>query len=221
VSELKTIANRRSSVRAKAKATLCAVSFFGFGCAGPSIQHFSIEPQLLCEEDSAVIRWDASGDLAMSYSLESASADTSGCAARGRETFAFTLTAHKGSQEAQREVEVVQVHQGAAEPIAIRTTRLEGANVVAVGEKNPMLWSDRVQVATVISCQGRVLQVYHAGKTAALPANGAASDSLSGTPLAGSWEFRSPLSSDEQNNPELRPKDLGILASFRCRKHAP
>jgi hypothetical protein len=200
---------------------LFAVIFFELGCAGPSIQHFSVDPQVLCEGESAVIRWDATGELAMAYSLESAPAGESSCSARGRETFAITLVARKGSEEKPRKVEVVQLHEGGAEPIAIRTTRLEGAKVVAVGEKNPALWSDRVQIATVASCQSRVVEVQHAGKTAVLPANGAVSDALGGTALAGSWEFRSPLSSDEQKNPALRPKDLEVLATFRCRKDAP
>ena len=202
-------------------ALLCTGIFFELGCAGPSIQHFSVDPQVLCEEESAVIRWDATGELAMTYSLESAPAGESSCDARGRETFAITLVARKGSEEKPRKVEVVQLHEGGAEPIAIRTTRLEGARVVAVGEKNPTLWSDRVQIATVASCQSRVVEVQHAGKTTVLPANGAASYALSGTALAGSWEFRSPLSSDEQKNPALRPKDLEVLTTFRCRKDAP
>jgi hypothetical protein len=200
---------------------LFAVIFFELGCTGPSIQQFSVDPQVLCEGESAVIRWNATGEPAMAYSLESAPGGENSCGARGRETFAITLVARKGSEEAQRKVEVVQLHEGAAEPIALRTIRLEGATVVAVGEENPAMWSDRVQIATVASCQSRVVEVQHAGKTAVLPANGAASDALNGTALAGSWAFRSPLSSDEQKNPALRPKDLEVLATLRCRKGTP
>ncbi len=213
---------KRSCHQGLVKRNLAAYSaVVFFGCAGPSIRQFSVEPQVLCEGESAVIRWDATGELAMAYSLEAAPAAESSCNARGRETFAMTLVARKGSEEVPRKVEVVQLHESVTEPIAIRTTSLEGSTVVAVGEKNRALWGDRVLIATLASCQSRVVEVRHSGKTAVLPSNGAVSDALSETALAGSCEFRSPLSSDEQKNPALRPKDLEVLATLRCRKGPP
>jgi hypothetical protein len=44
------------------------------------------------------------------------------------------------------------------------------------------------------------------------------SDALAGTPISGLWELRSPLSAEEQSNPSLRPKELKVLATLRCRK---
>lgn len=200
---------------------LSACIFFELGCAGPSIDRFQIEPQVLCDGQRAALSWDASGEPAMAFSLEPAPTGGSDCTARGRETFAFTLVARRRGKEAERKVEVVQLHESGAEPIAIRTSRLEGSDVVASGEKNPALWTQRVQIATVAACQNRAIQVQHAGKTVLLPAKGIPSDALAGTPLAGSWELRSPLSSDEQTNPGHRPKALEVLATFRCEKDAP
>jgi hypothetical protein len=54
-----------------------------------------------------------------------------------------------------------------------------------------------------------------------LPAGGAPSEALAGTPLAGEWELRSVLTSDEQTNSTLRPKVLEILATFACTQVTP
>ena len=202
-------------------ALLSACIFFELGCAGPSVDRFQIEPQVLCEGQSAVIHWDVSGEPAMAFSLEPEPTGVSSCTEKGRETLAFTLVARRRGKEAERKVEVVQLHESGAEPIAIRTSRLEGSDVVASGEKNLALWAQRVQIATVAACQNRAIQVQHAGKTVLLPAKGMPSDALAGTPLAGSWELRSPLSAGEQTNPRLRPKELEVLATFRCKNEAP
>ena len=90
------------------------------------------------------------------------------CVASGRDTFAFTLVAHSGSEERERRVEVVQLHPNSTEPIAMRTNAIEGSEVVASGDKNPALWDSRVQVAAIGACQNRTVSVKHAGKTATI-----------------------------------------------------
>ncbi len=206
----------------KAKVALLGAGvFFELGCAGPSINRFEIEPQILCEGQNAVVRWETSGEPALAFSLEPGHNGGSNCTTKGRETFAFTLVARKHGQDQVRKVEVVQLHEGGTEPIALRTSSIEGADVVASGEKNTALWSERVQIVTLAACQGRVIRVQHAGMTVLLPATGTPSDALRGTGLAGLWELRSPLSSEEQKNPGIRPKELEVLATLSCREDVP
>jgi hypothetical protein len=138
------------------------------------------------------------------------------CQATGKETFLLTLTASRGNEEDEKEVEVVQLRSSGAEPIVFSTNRLEGDEVVASGAKNPELWAEHVQVVSVTSCDHRSIQVRHAGRSAMLPAGGTLSEAFAGTPLTGGWELRSRLTSDELRNPAGRPKQLEILTNFAC-----
>lgn len=138
------------------------------------------------------------------------------CQATGKEAFILTLSAGRGSEEDEKQVELVQLRSNGAEPIVFSTNRLEGDDVIASGMKNPELWAEHVLVVSLTSCDHRSIQVRHAGRTAMLPAAGTASQGLAGTPLAGAWELRSTLSSDELRNPAIRPKQLEILANFTC-----
>jgi len=65
------------------------------------------------------------------------------CPAVGRDTFALTLVASKGSEELNRKVELVQLHEQSAEPVVIQTNAMEGVQVIARGEKNVAVWGDR------------------------------------------------------------------------------
>jgi hypothetical protein len=215
------LGSRRDLGSKKMIAPLCVGILLELGCAGPSIQRFGAEPQVLCEGESANISWDASGELAIAFSSEPALGRKSDCSAAGRDTFEFALVARKRGQEAVRKTEVVQLRESAAEPIDISTTRLDGTDIVAAGEKNPALWTNRVRIATLAVCQHRAIKVLHAGKAVLLPADGTPLDAFSGEELAGSWELRSPLSADEQTHPALRPKDLEVLATIRCTKGTP
>ncbi len=143
------------------------------------------------------------------------------CGQREREAFGFDLVAEKHGKEVAKQIEVIQLRDGSSEPVIFPTSRLEGAEVVASGDKNRALWTDHVRVETVASCQERAIQVEHSGKIALLAANGSPSDALAGTALTGSWELRSSLSPAEQANPRLRPKQLEILATLRCEKETP
>jgi hypothetical protein len=193
----------------------CCVA--GFSCAAPQVDHFEATPQVVCEGEQAVIRWDASGELALAVRTEPEPSAEDGCAAVGRDTLALTLVARQNGKEAQRQVEIVQLRHISAEPIALRTQAIEGTDVVARGEKNAALWSHRVEVATVATCGHRTIYVRHADKTASLPVNGTASDALAGTTLGGVWELRSPLSAEEQQEPSLRPRELKVLAKVHCK----
>jgi hypothetical protein len=188
------------------------------GCAGPSINRFEVAPQVLCEGEKAVVSWEARGATGMAVQEETPEEDGHDCVASGRDTLAFTLVAHRGSEERQRRVEVVQLHQNSTEPIAMRTSAIQGTEVVASGDKNPALWDSRVEVAAIGACQTRTVSLQHAGKTATIEQGKELSDALAGTPVSGPWELRSPLSPEEQRNPSLRPKELKVLATLRCRK---
>lgn len=191
------------------------------GCFGPSINRFAVSPQVLCEGQTAVARWDVNGEPALAFSVEPAPTARGSCAAKGRETFGFDLVAEKHGKEVAKQIEVIQLRDGSSEPVIFPTSRLEGADVVASGDKNRALWTDHVRVETVASCQDRAIRVEHSGKTALLAAKGSPSDALAGTALTGSWELRSSLSPAEQANPRLRPKQLEILATLRCEKETP
>jgi hypothetical protein len=80
-----------------------------------------------------------------------------------------------------------------------------------------VLWGSRVEIASLRPCQNRSLTVQHAGRSAVI-AQGTTSEALSGTSLAGPWELRSTLSDAELKTPSRRPKELGVLATLRCRK---
>jgi hypothetical protein len=190
-------------------------------CSGPRISQFEVKPQILCEGEKAVIRWAAHGELAMAIQFEPPQEAEPACAAEGLDTFALTLVARKRGEETERKVEIGQLHRTAAEPIVMNTNAIVGSDVVASGEKNSGLWGDRVEVATVAACRRRAIQVQHADKSASLPADGTPSDVLGGTALGGPWELRSPLSPEEQKNPSLRPKELKVLATVRCRPGKP
>src|ERR1700736_5479048 len=113
------------------------------GCS-PKIQEFEISPQVLCEGDRALIRWVARGDTVIAYEPETRSAGTTNCGSQGREAAAFTLAARKGGNEVQRRIEVIQLATSGTEPIALRTNAIEGSEVVARGEKDAALWTDKV-----------------------------------------------------------------------------
>ncbi len=182
----------------------------------PSIKRFDITPQVVCEDGTAVMEWQASGALAISVRPE-LSTPAAECTAVGRETTAFTLVAQRCGKEALRRVELVELHAGAAEPVVLRTSAIEGGDVVARGDKNVELWGERVEVSSIAACAHRDITVQHAGMSASLPADGAPV-SVASTTLSGSWELRSPLSPAEQGDPTLRPKTLAILATVRCKE---
>jgi hypothetical protein len=186
-------------------------------CSSPSINRFEVTPQVLCAGEKAVVSWEARGETGMAVQEEAAETGAHDCVANGRDTFAFTLVAHRGSEERERRVEVVQLHVNSTEPIAIHANSIEGTEVVASGDKNPALWDSRVEVAAIGSCQNRTVSVQHAGKTATVEQGKGLSDALAGTPVSGTWDLRSPLSAKEQSNPSLRPKELKVLATLRCR----
>lgn len=190
------------------------------GCA-PTIRSFTITPQVICAGESAIIRWDASGDTQLTVAPEPPPASMADCAMRGRSTSAYTLIARRNGKDVRSELEVLELQDGGAEPIALSTNAVEGQAVVASGVKNNELWSNRVSIASVAVCDRREIQVKHADRVATLPASGAPSDAFDGMPLAGQWELRSPMSNDEQNYPKMRPKELAILATFRCQKGTP
>ncbi len=188
------------------------------GCGGPSIKQFDIQPQILCEGQTATMQWRADGDLSMTFRLEPPSVGEQECAVEGFDTYALTLVARKGEDEAIKKIELGQLRRNAAEPILLPTTSMVGSDVVASGEKNAKLWDSRVEVATVAACRHRPIFVQHADKTVRLPADGTPSPDLAGTTLGGLWEFRSTLSPEEHQNPALRPKTLQVLATVRCRE---
>lgn len=202
-------------------ALLTAGLLFCIACSGPQISRFEVTPQILCEGDKAVIRWAADGKLAMTLQSEPMPEAEPACAREGLDAFALTLVARKAGEEAERKVEIGQIHGTATEPIVLSTNTIVGTDVVASGEKNPKLWDDRVEVATVAACRRRAIHVQHSGRSASLPADGTPSDLLGGTELKGPWELRSPLSPEEQRNPSLRPKVLKVLATVRCRPGTP
>jgi hypothetical protein len=192
------------------------------GCAaGPKITRFDATPRVLCEGQRTVLRWEADGELAMALLAEPGETAEEECASTGQDVLALTLVASKKNEESERKVEVVQLHQGATEPVVFRVNDLSGTDVVASGEKNVALWGDQVEVATVAACGRRAILVEHAGKTALLSADGTPSNTLAHTAFGGAWKLRSPLTPDEQRNPSLRPKQLKILATVRCRPEAP
>ena len=194
---------------------------FCLGCGGPTIKQFDIQPQILCEGQTAVMHWHADGDLAMTFRLEPPRAGEEECAVEGFDTYALTLVAHKNGEEAIKKVELGQLRRNVAEPILLPTTSLVGSDVVASGDKNVKLWDGRVEVATVAACRHRSIRVQHDNKGVDLSPDGVPSAALAGTTLGGSWELRSPLTPEEQQAPALRPKTLQILATVRCREEKP
>jgi hypothetical protein len=86
------------------------------GCAGPSITRFDVRPQVLCGNQSAVATWDVSGEPAINFSVEPVPLASGRCSAAGRETFALDLMVQKHGKEAGKQVEVVRIADGSAEP---------------------------------------------------------------------------------------------------------
>jgi hypothetical protein len=201
-------------LKALSSATLaCAI------CAcGPKIVRFEAIPPVVCGQHPAVLRWDARGELAIAVSEEPRAPGDDGCASTGRNVLSIVLVARKGAEEQQRPVEVVQLHPDATEPVALRTTAVDGHDVLASGEKNLELWGSEVEIATLAACGHRAIEIRHAGKVIQLPSTGTASVALAGAPLGGQWEMRSPLTRDEFATPALRPKELKVVATLRCKQ---
>jgi hypothetical protein len=190
------------------------------GCA-PNIRNFTISPQTLCEGESALIRWDASGDIDLTVSPEPPPPSSSMCAIRGRATSNYTLIARRNGKERRAAIEVIQLDDQGTEPVGFPTSAIVELDVLARGNKDPHLWSDSVRIVTVAACEGRTITVKHADRVASLPSSGAPSSAFDGTVLAGPWEMLSPLSSAERTDRVLRPTHLEILATFRCQKGTP
>jgi hypothetical protein len=192
----------------------------GCGCT-PRIRRFEASPRVLCGEEKTVIRWDADGELAIALNGEATPTESDDCGPAGRDTVKLTLVARRHGEERTKEQEVALLHGTAAEPVLFPTTAIEATDVVAAGEKNPALWSGRVEVATVAACGKRHIRVKHGGRTATLPADATPSAALAGTALDGAWELRSPLTLAEQQDPARRPKQLKVLATIRCKPEQP
>lgn len=157
--------------------------------------------------------------MALHVRAEPSSTDM--CAPAGREVVALTLVAGRPPNETPYPIEVVQLHDNAREPVTLTTTAIDGMNVVASGNKNPELWRDHVEIGTVAACSGRRIEVSHAGRVVTLEGSGTPSNALAGTLLKGPWELRSPMSPPEQSTPALRPKDLTVVTTLRCRGGTP
>ena len=188
------------------------------GCAsGPHVTRFDASARVLCPADRAVLTWSSGGEPAMTFTVEPAPDQDPACGRAGLEVFALTLVARKGVDEAPRTVELAQVGPRAAEPVALATTRIEGQELVAAGEKDAALWGGRLEVVSVMACGGEALEVRHEGRTVAVPAGPGGSTAFQGSGLGGRWELRRPLTSAERATPALRPRELKVLASLRCR----
>jgi hypothetical protein len=200
----------------------CFVAFtVAAGCCEPHIRSFEVTPQIVCEDQPAVARWSADGEVAMTMAIESPPLGPDACAATGEQTVRLTMVARRHDVEKTAPVEVVRVGRGASEPVVLRTTTIAGNDVVAEGDKAPALWDARVKIVTIASCEGRAIRATHAGKMVSLRADGTASADLDGAPIGGAWEFRTPMSQAERTNPALRPKTLSVLAAIRCKSEAP
>jgi hypothetical protein len=197
-----------------------AVALCSGGCA-PAIHSFTLAPQVLCAGDTATAAWDARGTTTLEIAPETSPPATDGCAVRGRTTTAYTLIARRNGEDARSVLEVLQLSDGAAEPVAFPTGRLEAINVIADGAKAPALWNDQVRVATVAACANRVITVTHEGHTAILPADGKASPAFDGTALGGHWSLSSPLTPGEQHDPASRPSQLEVVTTLHCVKGNP
>ena len=188
------------------------------GCSNPSISRFDVTPPVLCDGEKAIVTWDAKGETALAVQEEASEVGASNCVASGQQTLALTLAAHSSSDEVERRAELVELQPNATEPIALRTNAIKATEVVASGDKNPALWHKSVEVATISACQNRPITVQHDGKSAIVAPGNEPSGALAGTPLSGRWELRSTLTDAEMKTPSLRPKELTVMATLRCRK---
>src|SRR5437879_5797794 len=91
----------RSAIRAqRLEITGAVVACFLAGCCtGPHVTRFDAQPAVLCEGETAVMRWDASGELAMAMQTEPVQPAQDACAEAGRDTVKLTLVARKKGEE--------------------------------------------------------------------------------------------------------------------------
>jgi hypothetical protein len=167
------------------------------GCSNPSISRFEVKPPVLCDGEKAIVTWDAKGETALAVQEEAPEVGASNCVASGQQILALTLAAHSGSDEVERRAELVELQSNATEPITLRTNAIEATEVVAIGDKNPVLWHKSVEVATISACQNRLITIRHGGKSAIVAPGNEPSDALAGTPLSGTWELQSTLTDAE------------------------
>lgn len=162
------------------------------------------------------LQWDAQGKLAMTVEPAPSPPGGDACASTGQEVLKLFLIAGKGEDRDRKDLQIAFLRPDAREPVKLDTNAMDGTDIVARGEKNLKLWKRGISIGTVSACDHRALVVSHAGKQAALAADGTPSPALEGTPLGGQWELRSALTATEQRVPSARPKRLALVATLRC-----
>ncbi len=183
------------------------------------ISSFEAVPERVCGTQGTVLRWKATGKLAIRADNEAQASDDP-CAASGQSVTKYTLVARRWGKEVSRPAEVAVIQANAREPIVFSSTDVAKGSVIAKGVKDDR-WGNDFEIATVAACDGRTIEIQHAGKSVEVKPNEPPSSQLAGAELSGEWELRSPLSPAESNDHSTIPNRLRVVVTVRCKQGIP
>lgn len=190
-----------------------------YSCS-PVIRSFTVQPLTITSEDSVKVNWDVRGKptLLVHENIVPPDPANLGPSDAGKKFLELTLVVQKRSKEQRRIVQVAVLPKLSTDEIVFRTD-LRGDTLVAAGDKNSERWGDKFEIASVSSGSGRQLFVWHANKTVVLDKNGAPSNALMGTPVAGRWEIRSLLTDAEKKDMSTAPETLRLNATIQSKRN--
>lgn len=191
-------------------------------CGAPSIQSFSAEPRRVCEGDTVMVHWQASGEVRLTTDPEMqiagsvASTDTVRVAMDERTEFRLDVV---GGEDYARQ-EVLVVTSGQVDTLALRTSPAGDTALVAHDSIPPKKWEDLLRIGTIASLSGRPLTVRHRGREVTLAADTTPSNALQGLKYGGQWKVHAPLVGDERmgdpDNPP--PEQFLLLVRHQCQR---
>lgn len=135
----------------------------------------------------------------------------------GNKILEMNLVVEKNGKEVSQVVQVAMLPKTSTTTITFPTA-LRGDTLVAEGDKNAGVWGDRFEIVSVSNTSGRLLTIIHAGRTALLDKTAIAPDAFTGTPVEGSWIFKSPLTPAEKTDHSLLPERLQVNTTISYKK---
>lgn len=193
-----------------ARITAGALAAFASGC-GPQINSFAVTPARACAGDTVTVVYSARGTATLRVTPRRVGA--------GTDTTRYELVVIKGRKVTHAAQDVLTYRGAAGDTLVLGPTRRLGGDSVEVAESlGSDDWPDFVVIGELWSASGRPIVAAHAGQVAVLGAD-AGSTAFDGAPVAGDWDLRAPLLSDERfATPGHSPPDrLRLGVTVRCR----
>lgn len=198
---------------------------FIYSSCSPIIRNFDITDKAgdsirtATSDDSLILRWKVCGKPAILFHeviiADSLDKHTIDYFAKYLE---FTLIATKCKKEARLIIQIAKLPKESIDSIIFKTSfNKSNDTLIATGIKSPQKWGNKFKIMTVTSASNRELIISHDGKVIKVNET-APSNELFGSPVEGTWEFKSPVSEAEKQNPSLLPEFLKIRTTIQYKK---